>query len=126
MSTNFDPPKLTEQTLIIDGLFGSGLNKPLEGGFASLVKYINQSPARVVSIDVPSGLMTEDNIGVSHKAVVRADVTLTLQMKKLVMFFADCQQYLGVVRVLDIRLSKEYIKSIPSATLLLRLTLCAR
>ena len=114
VSNNFDPPKLTEQTLIVDGLFGSGLNKPLEGGFASLVKYINQSPARVVSIDIPSGMMTEDNAAVPTKAIVCADVTLTLQMKKLAMLFADCQQYLGVVRVLDIRLSKEYIKSIPS------------
>lgn len=115
VTTNFDPPKLTQQTLVIDGLFGSGLNKPLQGGFASLVRYINQSPARVVSIDMPSGLMTEDNAPAAGTSpIVRADVTLTLQMKKLAMFFADCQQYLGDVRVLDIRLSKEYVKSIPS------------
>ena len=57
----FDPPRLTEETVVVDGLFGSGLNKPLAGGFAALVKYINASPAKVVSIDVPSGLMTEDN-----------------------------------------------------------------
>ena len=42
----FDPPKLESDTLVIDGLFGSGLNKPLTGGFASLVKYINTSPAK--------------------------------------------------------------------------------
>ena len=115
VNTNFDPPKLTQQTLVVDGLFGSGLNRPLQGGFASLVKYINQSPATVVSIDMPSGLMTEDNTSNNTSAVVRADVTLTLQMKKLAMFFADCQPYLGKVQVLDIRLSKEFIKSIPSA-----------
>ena len=57
----FEPPRLEEGMLVIDGLFGSGLNKPLAGGFASLVKYINSSTAQVVSIDVPSGLMTEDN-----------------------------------------------------------------
>ena len=45
---------------VVDGLFGSGRNKPLAGGFAAMVKYINQSPAKVVSIDIPSGLMTED------------------------------------------------------------------
>ncbi len=112
--SNFDPPKLTQQTLVIDGLFGSGLNKPLSGGFASLVKYINQSSARVVSIDMPSGLMTEDNSTNKAATIVRADLTLTLQMKKLAMYFADCQPYLGKVQVLDIRLSKDYIKSIPS------------
>ena len=61
VTQEFDPPRLEEDTVVIDGLFGSGLNKPLAGGFASLVKYINSSPAKVVSIDVPSGLMTEDN-----------------------------------------------------------------
>ena len=55
--TNLDPPKLNAETLVVDGLFGSGLNKPLAGGFAAMVKYINQSPAKVVSIDIPSGLM---------------------------------------------------------------------
>ena len=61
VTQEFDPPVLEKGMLVIDGLFGSGLNKPLAGGFASLVKYINASPAEVVSIDVPSGLMTEDN-----------------------------------------------------------------
>lgn len=114
VTTNFDPPKLTKETLVIDALFGSGLNKPLTGGFASLVKYINQSSSRVVSIDMPSGLMAEDNSSNNLAAIVRADLTLTMQLKKLSMYFADCQPYLGKVQVLDIRLSKEYIKSIPS------------
>lgn len=114
ITTNFDPPQLTQQTLVIDGLFGSGLNKPLSGGFASLVKYINQSPSYVVSIDMPSGLMTENNTYDNASSIVRANLTLTLQMKKLCMLFADTQQYLGEVRVLDIRLSKEFVDSIPS------------
>ena len=53
VTTQFDPPVLEADTLVVDGLFGSGLNKPLAGGFASLVKYINQSPSKVVSIDMP-------------------------------------------------------------------------
>ena len=54
VTVNFDLPELTARTLVVDGLFGSGLNKPLAGGFASLVKYINQSPSKVVSLDIPS------------------------------------------------------------------------
>ena len=49
----FDPPVLTKGMLVVDGLFGSGLNKPLTGGFAALVKYINQSPSQVVSMGMP-------------------------------------------------------------------------
>lgn len=91
----FDPPVLEKGMLVIDGLFGSGLNKPLAGGFASLVKYINQSPATVVSIDVPSGLMTEDNTYNVRANIVRADVTLTLQNKKLSFLFAENQKIIG-------------------------------
>lgn len=109
VTLNFDPPELTEDMVVIDGLFGSGLNKPLIGGFASLVKYINQCPAKVVSIDIPSGLMCEDNTYNIHSNIIRADLTLTLQQKKLSMMMADCQKYIGRLRVLDIRLSKEYI-----------------
>ena len=62
VESQFKPPKLTQDDVVIDGLFGSGLNKPLSGGFAAVVKLINASDATVVSIDVPSGLMGEDNI----------------------------------------------------------------
>lgn len=109
ITVNFDLPSLDAGTLVIDGLFGSGLNKPLAGGFASLVKYINHSPAKVVSIDMPSGLMCEENTHNIRANIVNADLTLTLQQKKLAMLFADNQQFVGDVRVLDIRLSHEYI-----------------
>ncbi len=111
ITLNFDPPELTADTLVVDGLFGSGLNKPLMGGFASLVKYVNQSPAKVVSIDMPSGLMAEDNSSNIRTNIIRATVTLTLQQLKLSMLLADCQQYLGRVRVLDIRLHPDYIRA---------------
>lgn len=115
VTAEFDPPELTDDTLVVDGLFGSGLNKPLSGGFASLVKYINSSNCTVVSIDLPSGLMSEDNTYNIPNNIVCADVTLTLQMKKLCMYFADCQKYVGEVKVLDIGLSKEWIESAESS-----------
>lgn len=109
ITVNFDPPALDEGMLVIDGLFGSGLNKPLAGGFASLVKYINQSPAKVVSIDIPSGLMCEENTDNIRANIICADLTLTLHQKKLAMLLADNRQFIGKLRVLDIRLSQEYI-----------------
>ena len=57
ITAQFVPPVLTLDHVVIDGLFGSGLNKPLSGGFAAVVKYINSSLSKVVSIDIPSGLM---------------------------------------------------------------------
>ena len=105
----FDPPRLEKGMLVVDGLFGSGLNKPLAGGFASLVKYINASQAEVVSIDVPSGLMTEDNTYNVSTNIVKATQTLTLGQLKLSFLFAENQTYVGELRILDINLSKEGI-----------------
>ncbi len=108
----FDPPHLGEGMLVVDGLFGSGLNKPLSGGFASLVKYINAAKAEVVSIDMPSGLMTEDNTYNIRTNIVRATLTLTLGQRKLSMLFAENQQYIGELQVLDIGLSREGIEKL--------------
>ena len=112
VTQEFEPPQLEAGTLVIDGLFGSGLNKPLAGGFASLVKYINSSPAKVVSIDTPSGLMTEDNTYNVRANIIRADLTLTLQLPKLSFLFPENQQFIGKLKVLDIRLSKEGMEKI--------------
>ncbi len=105
----FEPPVLAEGMLVVDGLFGSGLNKPLAGGFASLVKYINSSPAEIVSIDLPSGLMAEDNSMNIQSNIIRADMTLTLQQPKLSFLFPENQQFIGRLQVLDIRISAEGI-----------------
>ena len=112
VTQEFEPPQLEAGTLVVDGLFGSGLNKPLAGGFASLVKYINASPAQVVSIDIPSGLMTEDNTYNVRTNIVRANLTLTLQLPKLSFLFPENQMYIGRLKVLDIRLSKQGIDKI--------------
>ena len=87
ISTQFVPPTLTTDHLVIDGLFGSGLNKPLSGGFAAVVKFINASAATVVSIDIPSGLMTEDNTFNIKAHIIKADVTFSLQLPKLAFLF---------------------------------------
>ena len=100
--------------MIIDGLFGSGLNKPLSGGFASLVRFINAVGATVVSIDIPSGLMGEDNSSHNMEAVVKADYTLSLQFPKLAFLFAENEAYVGAWKVLDIGLSKEAIRLTPT------------
>ena len=112
VTQEFEPPQLEADTLVVAGLFGSGLNKPLAGGFASLVKYINASPSQVVSIDLPSGLMSEDNTYNVRSNIIRADLTLTLQQPKLAFFFPENQAYIGRLRVLDIRLSEEGIQKI--------------
>lgn len=109
VTTQFVPPVLTADHVVIDGLFGSGLNKALSGGFAAVVKYINASPATVVSIDIPSGLMGEDNTYNVHTNIVRAHLTLSLQLPKLAFLFAENEPYVGEWQLLDIGLSEDVI-----------------
>jgi hydroxyethylthiazole kinase-like uncharacterized protein yjeF len=107
----FIPPHLSEEQVIVDGLFGSGLNKPLTGGFAGVVKYINASPAKVVAIDIPSGLNGDGNrFDVYPNIIIKADLTLTLQLPKLAFYFSENENILGEWEVLDIGLSKEGIE----------------
>lgn len=109
ISNAFEPPKLTAEDVVVDGLFGSGLNKPLSGGFASVVKYINASNAQVVSIDLPSGLMGEDNSNNLRTNIIRADLTLSIQLPKLAFLFPENEDIVGEWKRLDIGISQEFI-----------------
>jgi len=104
VESQFTPPQLQEGDLVIDGLFGTGINKPLNGGFAMVVKYINASQATVLSIDVPSGLMADDNTNNVMNHIVRADYTYTFQFPKLSFLFPENEIYTGKWEVLDIGL----------------------
>ncbi len=109
-----DFPKLTQETMVVDGLFGSGLSRPLEGVAAELVQHINRSGCDVFSIDIPSGLMGEDNSTNNPENIIRAKVTLTLQFPKLSLLFPENEIYAGKVIVLDIGLHPAAIASVES------------
>ena len=102
--SSFAPPKLEPQDIVIDGLFGSGLNRPLEGGFAKVVDYINHSESTVVSIDIPSGLFGEDNKENDFRYIIQADLTLTFEFPKLSFLFPENVAYTGEWKVLPIGL----------------------
>lgn len=110
--SNFSLPDLTSSHLVIDGLFGSGLHRPLSGGFVSLVQYINESMATVVAIDIPSGLYGEWNPEAINRNIIHANLTLAVQAPKLSFFISDYADIIGEWKVLDIELSPEKIRSI--------------
>ncbi len=114
ITSQFEAPECTERTLIVDALFGTGLNKPLAGGFAALAQFINGTGAEVVSIDIPSGLMCEDNSGNAAASIVRAAHTLTFHAPKLAFLLPDSAVFAGQVHLLDIGLSAEKTASLSS------------
>ncbi len=97
-------PLLDPEVPIIEGLFGAGLTRPLNGLPAALVRHINQSGAPVFSIDMPAGLMGEDNDGNNPENIIRAKMTLTLQFPKISLLFPGNEEYAGQVKVIDIGL----------------------
>jgi NAD(P)H-hydrate epimerase len=99
-----DFPVLKPDDVIIDGLFGSGLSGPLNGMPAALVNHINKSGCRIYSIDIPSGLMGEDNTENPPENIIRATTTLTLQFPKLSLLFPENEEFTGKVEVVDIGL----------------------
>lgn len=106
VTDRFEPPTLTAETVVVDGLFGIGLSRPLSGGFASLAGFINASPARVVSIDMPSGIPADEAASADHLLSVRAHHTLTFHGLKRTMMLPDLAERFGQIEILDIGLSQ--------------------
>lgn len=110
VTTQFNPPYLCPDDVVIDGLFGSGLKKPMAGGFASLARLINESGAYVISIDSPSGLFSEWNAGFNPRDMVHANLTLTFQQPRLSFLFEENADIIGEWKILDINLDDKAMK----------------
>lgn len=111
---SFEFPEITSRTVIIDGLFGCGINRKLEGGYLQLVRFINECDAPVVAIDLPSGMDPNRSCIRSDEDIVRATYTFTFEFPKKAFFFAESLPYTGKVEVLDIDLSEEGKELLPA------------
>lgn len=103
LEATVDFPPLDATTLVVDALFGTGLNRPLTYEAQALVEYLNAGPAPIVAIDVPSGLLT-DGPTPPDWAVVRATRTLTLGALKLPFLLPATAGFVGEWDVLDLNL----------------------
>lgn len=100
------------KSVIIDALFGTGLNRPAEGIAAAVIEKINECNATVVSIDLPSGMFSEDNSENDWKTIVRSDYLLTFQVPKLAFYLADSAPFIGQLILLDIGLHPEFLRDV--------------
>lgn len=99
---------LPPHIVIIDAIFGTGLNKPITGWIENFIKYINQLPNRKISIDIPSGLLA-DVVPDKDAPVIIANETLSFEFYKRTFFHPESAVYAGNVHLLDIGLDKNYI-----------------
>lgn len=112
LSTEINFPTIEPGEIIVDALFGSGLNRPLEGISNKLVNHLNSFDAIRISIDVPSGLFIDKSS--KGNAIVKATHTLSFQCMKPVFIVAEGQQFTGEVHILDIGLHKGFESKVHS------------
>ncbi len=98
--------KINKEDIVIDSLFGTGLNKKTKGIYSDIINLINKSGAVTISIDVPSGLYADSNS--SGNAIIQANYTLTFQQIKLSFLMAENEGYTGEIITLDIALSPDF------------------
>jgi len=106
-------PEIDKNHIVIDALFGSGLNRALEGMPAYLVQHINESKATVISIDLPSGMFADK--ATTTDAVIKANHTLTFQSLKLCFLFPENEQFFGDINILDIGLHPAYLSAVDTS-----------
>ena len=113
LTKKFIDPEISNDTVIIDGIFGSGLSRPAEGIFSDAINWINSTGRKIVSIDIPSGLHGEVNPDLSVP-IVKANYTFSLQFPKLAFLFHENDTFVGQFFTLDINLHPIAIASTAS------------
>jgi ADP-dependent NAD(P)H-hydrate dehydratase / NAD(P)H-hydrate epimerase len=100
-----DRPRLDGSVLLLDAIFGTGLNRAPEGKAAAWIEAVNASGRRVLAVDLPSGLQADDGRALSP--TVRADVTVTLGLPKAGLLVGDGPALAGEVWLVDIGIPRQ-------------------
>jgi hydroxyethylthiazole kinase-like uncharacterized protein yjeF len=116
-------PLIPTDDIIIDALFGTGLNRPIDGLSGILVSTINNSGNEIVAIDIPSGL-SADNSSKGNTAI-KAMHTLSFQCYKPAFLIAENELNIGKLHILDIGLHGEYLNGLDSSNMLIDEIICS-
>ncbi len=106
-------PEIGSDDIIIDAVFGIGLNRPADDWVINLFKHFKVSKAFTLAIDLPSGMKT-DNAPNHEDDVVWANHTLSFQSPKLAFFLPETAKYTEQWEVLDIGIDREYLMTTPT------------
>jgi ADP-dependent NAD(P)H-hydrate dehydratase / NAD(P)H-hydrate epimerase len=101
--------KIQEQNgvVIIDALFGSGLNRPLTGFWTDFISEINLIKALKIAIDIPSGLFA-DRLNDPEDSIFRSDYTLSIEFPKLSFFYIENAATIGNMEIIPIGLHPDF------------------
>jgi NAD(P)H-hydrate epimerase len=96
--------------LVVDALFGTGLSRPLSGVYETVVRDLNGSDLRVVSVDLPSGLSADTNELIGE--AVEADLTVTFAAPKIAHMFPPAEDRCGELVIADIGIPREVVEGL--------------
>ncbi|MDE6120885.1 MAG: NAD(P)H-hydrate dehydratase, partial [Muribaculaceae bacterium] len=108
---NFQMPEMDRSTIVVDGLFGSEHKKPLRGGYQSVARHINEHEARVIAIDLPSGMTPELSVGMINRNIVHAELTLTLVGPTLAFYMPENADLIGRWKTIEADYDTEAVRS---------------
>jgi ADP-dependent NAD(P)H-hydrate dehydratase / NAD(P)H-hydrate epimerase len=111
ITTEVDSKLFADCTVLIDAIFGSGLNRPLEGIYSNVIDCLNRYPNIKIAVDVPSGLRTDQH---STGSILKANHTVTFQVPKLAFLQPENYEFVGEWHLVDIGLHKKYLKDLES------------
>jgi len=95
--------EITNADCIIDGIFGSGLNKALSSEICEILSLANSSKALKIAVDVPSGI---DGSGRVLGGAFCADLTIAMGALKLALFSDGAKDYVGRIKVANLGISR--------------------
>jgi len=106
--------RFNEEPIIVDALFGSGLNRVPEGLYAECIVDLNRAKGLKVAIDIPSGLISDDLAATNPSLVFNAEHCLSFQYPKQGLIHPYTAHLAGQVHILDIGLHPQYLAQAPS------------
>lgn len=101
-------PTIGKEDIVVDAIFGIGLNRAPDIWVGGLIHHLNISNAFLLSIDVPSGLFMESGIS-NAEGVIRANYVLTFQVPKLAFFLPETGKFIDHWEILDIGLDQGFL-----------------
>tara|TARA_R110002049_G_scaffold87533_1_gene221860 strand:+ start:8434 stop:9993 length:1560 start_codon:yes stop_codon:yes gene_type:complete len=108
-----DFPSIAPEDIIVDAIFGIGLNRPVDDWVKALFVHFRNTKAFTLSVDIPSGLNTE-GVPIDEDSVVWANYTLSFVSPKLVFFLPETAKYTVEWEVLDIGLDVGFLGGVPT------------
>jgi ADP-dependent NAD(P)H-hydrate dehydratase / NAD(P)H-hydrate epimerase len=110
----FNPQAIGKPALIIDALFGAGLNRPIKGDPLEMIEAVNANGAPVLAVDLPSGI--NGTTGAVMGAAINAVETVTFFRRKPAHLLMPGRKHCGRVRVADIGIDAQVLEEIAPRT----------